>query len=208
MRAFTKAAFTQHVPSQSHPQPSCNSHVSPAHLWPMLIWLGWIMVMCGGILWVWGDALLLPFQGIVNWLGSFDVVMRERGLVGKTWQRRLTSPNLFFPFFFFFYLNYNRSVLAKLSRSGAKTLTPGKVWEKKWYWSSDMLILALIDTCSIFNLLKFRKMWYCFFFSSPNVMKHIDLWISWSSCTKPTISKQMQIKKTIDKKKNTQFFDF
>lgn len=71
----------------------------PAHLWPMLIWLDWIMVMCWGIWWVWGDALLLSFRGIVNWLGCFDVVvMREWG-----WWERLakalynSSPFYFWP---------------------------------------------------------------------------------------------------------------
>lgn len=69
----------------------------PAHLWPMLIWLDWIMVMCRGIWWVWGDALLLSFRGIVNWLGCFDVVvMRE----GGWWERLAKAARNSSPFYF------------------------------------------------------------------------------------------------------------
>lgn len=69
----------------------------PAHLWPMLIWLDWIMVMWRGIWWVWGDALLLSFQGIVNWLGCFDVVvMRE----GGWWERLAKASYNSSPFYF------------------------------------------------------------------------------------------------------------
>lgn len=56
---------------------------------------------------MWGDALLLSFRGIVNWLGCFDVVvMRERGLVGK---RLAKAPLQLKPILF---LAYEGSVLA------------------------------------------------------------------------------------------------
>lgn len=55
------------------------------------------MVMCRGIWWVWGDALLLLFRGIVNWLGCFDVVvMRE----GGWWERLAEAPYNSSPFYF------------------------------------------------------------------------------------------------------------
>ena len=81
---FFRPAETQHVHAHPHGEAE-----PPAHLWPMLIWLDRIMVMCAGIWWVWGDALLLLFRGIANWLGGFDVVvMREKGVGGRGWRRR------------------------------------------------------------------------------------------------------------------------
>lgn len=54
------------------------------------------MVMCAGIWWVWGDALLLLFWGIANWLGGFDVVvMRERGSAGKAGEGALQLEPIF-----------------------------------------------------------------------------------------------------------------
>lgn len=44
------------------------------------------MVMCTGMWWVRGHALLLLFRGIVNWLACFDVVVMS-GEDGGGWGR-------------------------------------------------------------------------------------------------------------------------
>ena len=55
---------------------------------------------------MWGDALLLSFRGIVNWLGCFDVVvMREGGWWEKAGKGVLQLKPILF-------LAYKRSVLA------------------------------------------------------------------------------------------------
>lgn len=53
--------------------------------------------MCGGIWWVWGDALPLSFRGILNWLGCFDVVVMRRG---GWWERLAKAPHDSSPFYF------------------------------------------------------------------------------------------------------------